>query len=291
MDNVDPAPFPRPSQAEADSLGLVNSLAPTELTAALRAGLVSRWLKNYPLGKTPAQSINNILRGEIEDVNMAFVGIVRTLLTNPEGKRAMRAAGLVGSSMGEEADENIGPAKVIDLNVAVNSDGICYVENHTLAALPPSIQEYLRLATVRGDQPSTGGITLIDPDNPEARAMIDQDMAILSLRLPEVPQLLEERSQRLAAYFVIQHVRQSQRAQNDPEQAAIRRRRREAMVLHEGESPISREDIFQRRMTGDAPNLETGATVPRWMDLWRLEDSPVNADRYEGEAMARAMSL
>ena len=320
-DGVDPLQLPRPSQAEADTLRLVNSLVPIDVSKALRAGIVSRWLKNYPLGQDPTQSVKDIMRGIMEDINMDFVGILRVLLSNPEGRRAMRTAGLVGSSMGEVADENCWPGQAtdlhdamnsdrmpyvqndgqamripdiesinmgeagnsgfwlgqtIDLHAAINSDGICYIENDRLAALPVSILEYLRLAIIR-DRPSTDGIILIDPDNPHAMAMIHQDMELIATGREGV-YARRERSQRIVAFFQLRRLRESQRAPNDAEQAAIRRRRREAMVFHEGESPISREDIFQRRMTGDAPVMDTEATSQPWVDMMR-QRSQARAER------------
>ena len=248
-------------------LGLLYYLLPLDMTTALRAGLVSRWLKNYPLGEAPIRGIQAILRGEVGDASTRLIGIVRLLHSSPEGKRAMRAAGLVGSSMGEEADESLGFHQIFGRCVGLNSDGICYVTNDILKDLPLGVQEYLRLATIRSDQPSAEGVTLIDPDNPEAMALINQDMAATEAGSTDGYHLRAARSWRLAAYSQILRVRQSQRTQSDPEEAALRRQRREAMVFHEGESPVSGNDIFQQRITGEAPYPETQPLVNPWVNV------------------------
>ena len=260
---TNPIPAYRPPP---DALFVLNRFVCFDLTTAIRCGLVSRWLKHYPFGDTPAQSIKKAIRSSdsAEGPNENFVSILRILSASPEGKRAMRAAGLVGSSIGEETDE---------MDDSERPDYIHWETTTTdgTERYPANVVEYATRngIPVGGIHQATGSNVprifpsgrFFTPDDLEH--LTPDDLEYLTTRFGPLmrPSLLRtgaerrSRNQRFSRLVQEEHERlqrQHQREQNsNPEQAAVRRRRREAMVFHEGGSPISREDIFQRQMTGD----------------------------------------
>jgi hypothetical protein len=64
-------------------------------------------------------------------------------------------------------------------------------------------------------------------------------------------------------------MRRSRQLEESPEEMALRRRRREAMVLNEGDRPVSQDDIIQRQGGGQMTEEETRAAESALEDITR----------------------
>lgn len=88
---------------------IMSAMLPHDISLALKAGIVKRWLAHYPFGRTEAETHEAIkkLRTYSTD-DRVMSAIVAVLENHPEGRKQMRLAGLTGSSIGETGDEYIG---------------------------------------------------------------------------------------------------------------------------------------------------------------------------------------
>ena len=164
------------AQSEKDALQVLYLSSRNNLRDALRAGLVSRWLVNYPFGgpATPKKMkigiVQKLRAAQIDDMMM---NRIIEMLDNEEGKRELRKYNLMGSDFEEMPDDDTGLG-----------------------------QSMLSTGTGGGDQ----DVRALHPLTSTAR-----------------------------------------RHEGSATEQARRRRRREAMVISEGEGPLSRENIIQGR--------------------------------------------
>ena len=99
------------AQPEKDALQILYLSSRNNLRDALRAGLVSRWLVNYPFGgpDTPKNAkigiVQKLRTGQIED---AMMHRIIEMLDNEEGKQELRKYNLVGSDFEEMPDDDSG---------------------------------------------------------------------------------------------------------------------------------------------------------------------------------------
>lgn len=79
------------------------------LSAALRAGLITRWLAHYPFGgpaaseTTRREIVKRVTSNQTDDVDMAE--ILHMVDFDPDGRKQLRKCGLVGSAMWEDRDD------------------------------------------------------------------------------------------------------------------------------------------------------------------------------------------
>ena len=77
-------------------------LIPYNVSEALKAGVVTRWLAKYPFGDTEhdrREAIKALKTWNAQDVLLSE--IVCAIESHPDGRKQMRMAGLTGSAMGE----------------------------------------------------------------------------------------------------------------------------------------------------------------------------------------------
>ena len=77
-------------------------LIPYNVSEALKAGVVTRWLAKYPFGDTEhdrREAIKALKTWSAQDVLLSE--IVCAIESHPDGRKQMRMAGLTGSAMGE----------------------------------------------------------------------------------------------------------------------------------------------------------------------------------------------
>lgn len=80
-----------------------------DLSAALRAGLITRWLAKYPFGGPSASEnekreiVKRIKSNQTDDMDMCE--ILHMVDYDPEGRKQLRKCGLVGSAMWEDRDD------------------------------------------------------------------------------------------------------------------------------------------------------------------------------------------
>lgn len=93
--------------AERHAMWILSTLLPHDVSLALKAGIVKRWLARYPFGRTEAETHEAIrkLRMWLTD-DRIMADIVTVLENHPEGRKQMRLAGLTGSSIGESEDDD-----------------------------------------------------------------------------------------------------------------------------------------------------------------------------------------
>ncbi|KAJ5088183.1 hypothetical protein N7456_011799 [Penicillium angulare] len=176
---------------EKKALQILNSLLPENVPAALEAGIVSRWLTNYPFPCALAepsrrQEVVILLKTWLFD-DAVMSSIVSTLTSHPEGTKQLRKHGLMGSMIEEEHDQD----EEEDEDDEDDDDD--------------------------------------DDDEDSDVWMVDGEDTAGSYR--------GSSSRRPA--------------EGSAEEQALRRRRREAMVLSEGGRPLGRDDIIQRPIQED----------------------------------------
>lgn len=172
-------PKTRPT-GELKALQIMNILLPENISNALEAGIVSRWLSKYPFPcasseQSRKQDVVILMKTWWSD-DAVMSSIFGTLTTHPDGIKQLRKFGLMGSMIEENDDDN--------------GDG----------------------------DDAEGDVWMVDGD--ETAGSTHQSS---SRRLQE----------------------------GSAEDQALRRRRREAMVLSEGGHPLGRDDIIQRPIRDD----------------------------------------
>lgn len=173
-------PKTRPT-GELKALQIMNILLPENISSALEAGIVSRWLSKYPFPcasseQSRKQDVVILMKTWWSD-DAVMSSIFGTLTTHPDGIKQLRKFGLMGSMI-EENDHD-------------DDDD---------------------------DDDAEGDVWMVDGD--ETAGSTHQSS---SRRLQE----------------------------GSAEDQALRRRRREAMVLSEGGRPLGRDDIIQRPIRDD----------------------------------------
>ncbi|KAL4802889.1 hypothetical protein BDV18DRAFT_163413 [Aspergillus unguis] len=176
-DTISPI-FPRTRPlGEIKAMRTLNILLGENVSAALEAGIVSRWLANYPFPcaltePSRRQDVVILMKTWWSD-DAVMSSIFATLSSHPEGAKQLRKHGLMGSML-EENDHD---------EVSDNED-----------------------------EDEESDVWMVDGD----------DTAGSTRRTPA--RRLRERN---------------------PEEQALRRRRREAMVLSDGRRPLGHDDIIQ----------------------------------------------
>lgn len=173
-------PKTRP-MGELKALQIMNILLPENISSALEAGIVSRWLSKYPFPcasseQSRKQDVVILMKTWWSD-DAVMSSIFGTLTTHPDGIKQLRKFGLMGSMIEENDHDD-------------------------------------------------------DDDDDDAEGdvwMVDGDETAGSIHQPSSRRLQE----------------------GSAEDQALRRRRREAMVLSEGGRPLGRDDIIQRPIQDD----------------------------------------
>ncbi|KAI2791523.1 hypothetical protein POX_c04384 [Penicillium oxalicum] len=193
---------------EKKALQILNVLLPEDVSTAVAAGVVSRWLVKYPFPcalEEPSGRENVILLMKnwwSDDATMS--SILGTLTTHPEGYEQLQEYGLM-SIMGDESED--------DRDRDEDEDHDEDPDEH-------------------------------DDDDSEIWDIEDSDED-LDVDMPRDGDILMEEGDDTAGLGF--HAGPSRRLQaGTTEDQALRRRRREAMVLSEGGRPLGRENIIQR---------------------------------------------
>lgn len=193
---------------EKKALQILNVLLPEDVSTAVAAGVVSRWLVKYPFPcalEEPSGRENVILLMKnwwSDDATMS--SILGTLTTHPEGYEQLQEYGLM-SIMGDESED--------DRDRDEDEDHDEDPDEH-------------------------------DDDDSEIWDIEDSDED-LDVDMPRDGDILMEEGDDTAGLGF--HAWPSRRLQaGTTEDQALRRRRREAMVLSEGGRPLGRENIIQR---------------------------------------------
>ncbi|RDW81779.1 uncharacterized protein DSM5745_05336 [Aspergillus mulundensis] len=174
--------FPRTRpRFELKAMRTLNILLQENIPAALEAGIISRWLADYPFPCASAEPSRRqdvvILMKTWWSDDAAMSNIFNTLSSHPEGAKQLRKHGLMGSML-EENDHD----EISDNEGADGESDVWMVDGDDTA----------------GSRPVLG-------------------------RRPR---------------------------ERNPEEQALRRRRREAMVLSDGRRPLGRDDIIQLPISG-----------------------------------------
>ena len=194
------------TQAEKDALIALGRILPDNMSQALGAGIVSRWLAKYPFcgSSLPEalkiEAVQQLKTWNTEDTLMC--DILCKIDCAPDGRKELRKHRLVGSAIGETDDEE-------------------------------------------GDTLMIGG----------------EDTAGLSYGSVARGRRIREES---------------------IEEQALRRRRREAMVLSEGGRPLGRDDIIQRENIVSDEDVEQDVE----QDLERLIEDEARREDLEGAPSA-----
>ncbi|KAI9792561.1 MAG: hypothetical protein M1816_002081 [Peltula sp. TS41687] len=99
--------FVRRPPAERDAMYCLGKILHYDVGAALKAGLVKRWLAQYPFGDTEAEKHETIRKlRSWSTTDKVMADILGALDNHPEGRKQMRLAGLTGSSIGETDDDD-----------------------------------------------------------------------------------------------------------------------------------------------------------------------------------------
>ncbi|KAH0544460.1 hypothetical protein FGG08_001357 [Glutinoglossum americanum] len=107
---------------ERNAMYVLARLIPYNVSEALKAGVVTRWLARYPFGDTDHQrheAIKALKSWNAQDVLLSE--IVCAIEGHPDGRKQMRMAGLTGSAIGEpdsDGDERM-IGGVEDISAAV----------------------------------------------------------------------------------------------------------------------------------------------------------------------------
>ncbi|KAL2053979.1 hypothetical protein ABVK25_005908 [Lepraria finkii] len=205
------------SQPERDSLWLLDYILPFHTTQALQADVIGRWLTHYPFGgegvslSEKKKIMRDIARGdyfyEDSDFGCSMESILRRFFTIEEFRKQMERHNLVDAMEG--IDEDLGISRPSIGRTGRGSQGDW-----------EHISVGTRWTTGAGDY-------LVDPE---------QGLNWSDINLDET-----------ARTRAGNDVGPSERGrEQSPEEQALRRRRREAMVLGENGRPIQRGDIIQR---------------------------------------------
>lgn len=94
---------PLRSPPERHAMIILRILVPNAVGLALNAGIIKRWLAFYPFMPTKLVAIKNIKEGHTDDSLMQE--IISILENNPDSRKQLRIAGLMGSSWDESRDD------------------------------------------------------------------------------------------------------------------------------------------------------------------------------------------
>jgi hypothetical protein len=197
--------------------------------AALQAGLVKKWLANYPFPcALPENSGFNYKRSDVVRLfdrmgwmgdDLAMADIVLVVNQFPQGRKEMRQVGLGASSIREKFYVDLGERHPWNW---------AWRENNTDAGSDDDRDSDVRMVNGEG----TAGLL---PD-PESMQLWDEPagptMTIASARLRS--------------------------AERSPEEETLRRRHREAVVLAEPGAPLTRGNIIQRVDSSTLPQPMNG---------------------------------
>ncbi len=224
------------------------------LPNALSAGLISKWLKDYPF--PCALPSNGARRQEVvklfktksfgrEDPLMADIITILTRL--PEGLKQMRIHGLRGSSYGEAAE-----ADVEDVFIADGEDMAGVVFSSTEMPLPPLSASQPAPWRPPPDPFSNqaeraGPASWLPPPDPFSN---QAERAGPASWLPPPDPFSNQAERAGPASWLPPPDPFSNQAER-----AVRQRRREAAVYSEGHAPLTQDNIFQRQ----PPILEQAA--------------------------------
>ena len=198
------------SPAEADALWIMQQLLETSVSAALRAGLIKKWLSQYPLQtKRPNEEKKDIIRDMVQEFEY-----------NDDYERflccVLREITQFTSARLEMKEHGIGDPGEFDV-------GSTFADNSRWLARRDQIPTYMEMPTYmeRSDDPR------LDTD--------DEGVLIATVDGgPRSPSTFGNPTGPL------------RRREESHEERSLRRRRREAMVYAENGRPIQREDIIER---------------------------------------------
>ncbi|KAJ5491524.1 hypothetical protein N7539_003091 [Penicillium diatomitis] len=204
-------PKTRP-MGEKKALLILNVLLPEDIPEALSAGIVSRWLVKYPfpcaLDESSGRDNVILLMKNWWSDDATMSSILGTLTTHPEGYEQLQEYGLM-SIMGDESDEERYRRR----------------DEQDARELAAAIQDL--------DDDDDSAIWDFDEDSDEDA---EEDM-------PRDGDILMEEGEDTAGLGSRAPSRRLH--EGTTEDQALRRRRREAMVLSEGGRPLGRENIIQ----------------------------------------------
>jgi len=107
-----------PINAESDALLMLSLALHRQRERLLQEGLITRWLAAYPfarIGATPLQRHEVVLRYiQGRTPNLMMNEILDDLYHDPRSKDQLRQAGLIGSAIREELEDNDGDVEMID---------------------------------------------------------------------------------------------------------------------------------------------------------------------------------
>ncbi|KAI9778578.1 MAG: hypothetical protein M1839_007971 [Geoglossum umbratile] len=112
--------------SERNAMYVLARLIPYNVSEALKAGVVTRWLAKYPFGDTEhdrREMIRALKTWSAQD--MLLSEIVCAIEGHPDGRKQMRMAGLTGSAMGEpdsDGDERI--IRMVEDTEAILASGL-----------------------------------------------------------------------------------------------------------------------------------------------------------------------
>jgi hypothetical protein len=180
---------------------------PGNISTALEAGIVSRWLTNYPfpcaVDKNRKEDVVILMKAWWSDDEI-MSNIFEALYRDAEGKRQLRQHGLMASVMEEDEDDGEQDDEHDDEADDEHDDE----DDHE--------HEYDHNSYDDHDEAADGDVWMVDGEDTAGP---------------------------------IRHI--SSRVRFSAADQALRRRRREAMVLSEGGRPLGHEDIIQRPIQDD----------------------------------------
>ena len=224
--------------AEQYAICILDYMLHFRLADALQRGLVTNWLSGYPFaGIDPERnSLNGIkvpmnemeaekrrsvvqkLAGlQLDDIFLS--SIVNRLVYDPNGRKQLRAAGLIGSAMEEMGGQNFRAS----MGIRTALVDMAYAGEVGQGSGPEVMYDH-------------GGIlTFTSDEYVDAHGQTNPGGAIVHSGGGTTGGVttLGESGQRLR-----------ERREESEEEAALRRRRRQAMVISEGGWPLSRDNIF-----------------------------------------------
>lgn len=231
--------------AEADALWFAHKLLENDVRLALKAGLVRKWLANYPLNvRTPEKSKKEVMREMTkayeygDDYERLLCCVLHDLMEVAEARGEMRACGLGDPGAARELKHQYELSWGLRHHYTPSASERRFpcAEDHTRDVDSDWMMDVLPMDMILAGFGRGDGTSMAQGQEPLAHVTGDTDSepgdavnvnGLASLWSPD------ERGVR--------------RREESEEERALRSRRREAMVFAEGGGPIRREDIIESR--------------------------------------------
>lgn len=243
--------------AEADALWFAHKLLENNIGLSLEAGLVRKWLANYPLNvRTPEKSKKELITEMVrvyeydDDYERLFCCVLHDMMEKMEARAEMEACGI-----GD-------PGEVFDMLKYQN--GHSWGERHHYA---PSASE--RRFGGGGEDHERN---LNDARDTES---VPMDVVPAGLRGTDDDFALDGSG----LHANLMGGTPLRRMEESDEERALRNRRREAMVFAEGGGPIRREDIIESQRE-EILNEEVQEELEQLIE--EVEEEELNQDADEG---------